>query len=234
MSQSADYTREEAVKPRAKRTAHEAGMYEQQHSPPTKKRSSLLPGEEPTGHYCSVCEDMIHVSECVKLFIGCGHMFHHRCSCHCEMNVQCPVCHLKVSDANPARTIMFRVAKVLSAMTTPQRLEMLNKAHREKATLAKMTLARFYETVNTMVYHNQLPREIDVTVSVGRFMVDDFVIVPNNGSQRVYIYLREKHTHIQNQWELYRVMWCLYMRTHNIRDVDQMFMNMTIFEDFYG
>lgn len=234
MSQSKSKTMEGTTRSKkgAKRTADEAGMDAEQEYRPIKK-SCLLPGEEPTGHYCAVCQDMIHVSECVKMFVGCGHMFHHRCTCYGEMK-RCPLCQLDVTEASPARSIMFRVAKVLASLTTPQRMDLLNKAQREKVTLAKMTFDKFYETVNLMVYHNTLPKNIDVTVSVGRYMIDDFVFMPKNESPTVYVYLREKGTHIQNQWELYRVMWCMYMRTHSIREVDHMFVNMTLFEDFYN
>lgn len=214
-----------------KRSACDAEMDEE--FQPKKKACppSLLPGEEPTGHYCPLCMDMIHVSEVVNMFMGCGHIFHHGCTSLTKMKT-CPLCRLDASaDINPLHCIMLRLANYLSALSTPQRVRLLQRRQEDRAALAKLTLTDFYSTVNSVVYGNVLPKTCVVNVAMGRYMWDDFICTRNNDDVTVHIFVKAKDTHIQNQWELFRVMWHMYTRSHSITET--MFINLTTFEDFY-
>lgn len=229
-SQTSPISMMSASKTPGKRTASAAGLDGDMMSAPNKKQEMplLLSQEEPTGHYCPICKDMIHMIECVRMFLGCGHMFHQKCTIYAKMK-RCPVCMLKVGDSNPLQTMMFRIAKSICSLTTKQRIDVLHKAERDRANMAGMTCEGYYALVNSIVYFNALPKQCVVHVSKGTLMIEEFVQTPD----RVYIYVKDKGTHIQNQCEVFRIMWSIFKKNHSKSDVARMFVNMTQFENFY-
>ena len=227
-----------------KRKASDAELDEEANhaEPPQKRVCTLIPKivSDPSGHYCASCSEMIHTSHYVCMFMGCGHMIHRSC---CEDDqFKCPVCHLVVGDDNPAHHVMFSVARYMSGMNFPERQSFFEVMCENRNHLAKIDYDAFYHIVNNVVYKHILPDQCEINVTMGRYTLSDYIMEKNDSApdeiKTMHIYLRDRGSHGMNIWDLYEIMWRAYVTEfHNDSvhgPIDNMFLSMTFFEDFFN